>query len=217
MRQRRDFERPEGVKTARLIVIAAEGRDTENIYFESMKASLCASGVHVEVLHRDDNESSPANVLAQIKGFMEIYNIEEDDQLWVVVDRDRWTTKMLSSVARDCMKNDNLYFCVSNPCFELWLLLHLEDVMSYDAEKMAELAANKKNSKRGNTWLKSRLKILMGHYHESDYDALALLPTINLAIDRAEQLDLRPVDRWPQSVGTRVYLLARSIMDIRNS
>jgi hypothetical protein len=50
----------------------------------------------------------------------------------------------------------------------------------------------------------------------SDYDALALLPTINLAIDRAEQLDLRPVDRWPQSVGTRVYLLARSIMDIRN-
>lgn len=82
---------------------------------------------------------------------------------------------------------------------------------------MAELAANKQNSKRGNTWLKSRLKILMGHYHGSDYDALALLPTINHAIDRAEQLDLRPVDRWPQSVGTRVYLLARSIMDIRNN
>lgn len=29
MRQRRNFERPEGVKSARLIVIAAEGRDTE--------------------------------------------------------------------------------------------------------------------------------------------------------------------------------------------
>lgn len=102
MRQRRNFERPEGVKSARLIVIAAEGRDTENIYFEAMKTSLCASGVHVEVLHRDNDDSSPANVLAQIKDFMDIYNIEKDDQLWVVVDRDRWTSKMLSSVARDC-------------------------------------------------------------------------------------------------------------------
>lgn len=78
MRQRRNFERPEGVKSARLIVIAAEGRDTENIYFEAMKTSLCTSGVHVEVLHRDNDDSSPANVLAQIKDFMDIYNIEED-------------------------------------------------------------------------------------------------------------------------------------------
>ena len=215
MRQRRNFERPEGVKSARLIVIAAEGRDTENIYFEAMKTSLSASGVHVEVLHRDNDDSSPANVLAQIKDFMDIYNIEEDDQLWVVVDRDRWTSKMLSSVARDCMTNDNLYFCVSNPCFELWLLLHLEDVLSYDSDRMKELAANKKNSKRGNTWLKKRMKDLMGHYHESDYDAYSLLQTIDSAINQAEKLDKRPSDRWPQTVGTRVYLLARSIMDIK--
>lgn len=217
MRQRRDFERPEGVKSARLIVIAAEGRDTENIYFEAMKASLCASGVHVEVLHRNNNDSSPENVFRQIIDFKNEYNIEEDDQLWVVVDRDKWTPKMLSSVARYCAQNDNLYFCVSNPCFELWLLLHLEDVSSYDTESMNELAANKKNSKHGESWLKNRMKTLMGHYHESDYEALTLLPNINLAIDRAEGLDLRPVDRWPQSVGTRVYLLARSIMDIRNN
>lgn len=217
MRQRRDFERPEGLKSARLIVIAAEGRNTENIYFEAMKGSLCASSVHVEVLRRDDDESSPENVLKQIVDFKNEYNIEEDDQLWVVVDRDKWTSKMLSSVARYCAQNDNLHFCVSNPCFELWLLLHLEDVANYDEQRMKALAANKKNSRRGNTWLKRQMKVLMGRYNESDYDAFALLPTINLAIDRAEQLDLRPVDRWPQSVGTRVYLLARSIMDIRNS
>lgn len=146
---------------------------------------------------------------------MDIYNIEEDDQLWVVVDRDRWTSKMLSSVARDCTTNDNLYFCVSNPCFELWLLLHLEDVLSYDSDRMKELAANKKNSKRGNTWLKKRMKDLMGHYHESDYDACSLLKTIDSAINQAEKLDKKPSDRWPQTVGTRVYLLARSIMDIK--
>lgn len=34
MRQRKDFKRLEGTRSARLIVIAAEGRNTENIYFE---------------------------------------------------------------------------------------------------------------------------------------------------------------------------------------
>ena len=213
MRQRRDFERPEGLKSARLIVIAAEGRKTENIYFEAMKASLCSTNVHVVVLPREDNNSSPENVLEQIKLFMAEYSIKEDDQLWVVIDRDRWETKMLSSGARECMKNDNLYFCVSNPCFELWLLLHLEDMASYDEQTMNALTANKKNSKRGKTWLKKRIKALTGNYNEADYDANEFLPSVDSAIERAVQLDVKPMDRWPQSVGTRVYLLARSIMN----
>lgn len=213
MRQRRNFERPEGVKSARLIVIAAEGRNTENIYFEAMKVSLCDPSVHVEVLHRNDDDSSPENVYSQIRDFMDEYNIREDDQLWLVIDRDRWTAKMLSSVARYCSQNENMNFCVSNPCFELWLLLHLEDIKSYSKQNMNLLAANKKNSKRGNTWLKKRMKELMGHYQESDYDATKLLETIDLAIDRAIQLDTVPADRWPQSIGTRVYLLAKSIMN----
>ena len=63
MRQRKKFTRREGDKSARLVVIAAEGRETENIYFEAMKVSLCASKVHVEVLHRDSDQSSPEHVL----------------------------------------------------------------------------------------------------------------------------------------------------------
>lgn len=102
MRKRKDFKRREGVKSARLVVIAAEGRNTENIYFESMKVSLCASDVHVEVLHRDSNESSPENVYEQIRKFMSEYNIEDDDQLWIVVDKDKWKDKMLSAVAQYC-------------------------------------------------------------------------------------------------------------------
>lgn len=213
MRQRKDFLRAEGIKSARLVIIAAEGRKTENIYIESMKVSLCASDVHVEVLHRDTNNSSPQHVYKQIWGFIEEYNIEDDDQLWIVVDKDRWEDKMLSSVAQLCTQNKNLNFCVSNPCFELWLLLHLEDVSLYSKERMAELAMNKKINSQ-NTWLKKRMKDLMGHYHESDYDAASLLPNIEKAIERANSLDICPTDRWPQKVGTRAYLLAKRIMNI---
>ena len=38
------------------------------------------------------------------------------------------------------------------------------------------------------------------------------LATIDTAIDRAVALDVNPTDRWPQDIGTRVYLLVRSIM-----
>lgn len=215
MRKRKDFIRLEGTRSARLVVIAAEGRSTENIYFEAMKVSLCASDVHVEVLHRDSDSSSPESVKAQIQEFVSEYNIEDDDQLWVVVDKDRWGDKMLSSVAQYCAKGDNLYFCLSNPCFELWLLLHFEDVASYSPEQMKLLAENKKTSRHGETWLKRKMKELTGHYHEADYDAMAIIKNVAVAIDRAKALDTRPADRWPQTVGTRVYLLVQSIMGLK--
>ncbi len=212
MRQRKSFERLEGVRPARLIVIAAEGRYTENIYFEAMKTAMCASDVHVEVLRRDTNESNPDNVLRQILNFQNVYELEDDDQLWIVVDRDRWPEQMLAAVAQHCAQGNHLFFCVSNPCFELWLLLHLEDIAGYSNDQLRLLAANKKTTKRSDTWSKNRLKTLMGSYHESDYDTSRLLPHVNKAVERAERLDVKPADRWPQTIGTRVYLLVKSIM-----
>lgn len=212
MRKRRDFVRLEGNRSARLVVIAAEGRYTENIYFEAVKSNLNASNVHVEILQREDNNSSPENVYMQIQGFMNEYNIEEDDELWVVVDRDRWTVKSLAHVARLCNQNQNLRFCVSNPCFELWLLLHFEDVSQYSDEDVDKIAANRKNSRWGRTFLKQRICDLAGHYSEAHYDAEAMLENADMAVIRAENLDTCPFDRWPQHVGTRVYLLMRSIM-----
>lgn len=73
MRKRKSFERPEGVRSGRLVVIAAEGKETENIYFEQMKVSFHASGVQIEILRRDTNESSPEHVYRQIQDFAAKY------------------------------------------------------------------------------------------------------------------------------------------------
>ena len=214
MRQRKDFTRSEGKKSARLVIIATEGTDTEPIYFEAVKADLCSSNVHVEVLRRADGNSSPENVYHQLQMFKEEYNIADVDELWVVIDRDKqtWTEKMLSEVALYCHQDRNLWFCVSNPCFELWLLLHLEDVASYSPDELQLLRENRKVTKTGSTWLKRKMRQLLGSYSDSKYDVSRLLPTIDTAIDRAVKLDINPTDRWPQNIGTRVYLLVRSIM-----
>lgn len=97
---------------------------------------------------------------------------------------------MLADIAQLCQQNSNLRFCMSNPCFELWLILHLEDIEDYSEEDKKNLFENPRLSTHG-TWTK--------HVEE--------------AICRAEKLDINPKDRWPQTTGTRVYLLARSIMD----
>lgn len=52
----------------------------------------------------------------------------------------------------------------------------------------------------------------MGSYHESNYDAQMLVKYVNVAIARARAIDVNPADRWPQTLGTRVYLLAESII-----
>lgn len=210
MRKRKDFVRLEGVRSARLVVIASEGRCTESIYFSAVKDKLRAPNVHVEILARDSNESSPESVHGQIADFMRQYNIEDDDELWLVIDRDRWHERMLSQVAQLCSQNPHLHFCMSNPCFELWLLLHLEDIRKYDEATANELALNRKN-RAGLTWLKKRMRELLGSYSESSYDALRLLPYVPEAMAIARELDVNPTDRWPQGVGTRVYRLMESI------
>ena len=74
MRQRRSFVRPEGKKSARLVVIASEGSDTEPIYFGAVKTELCYSNVHVEVLKRSAGSSNPESVYQQLRQFKEEYN-----------------------------------------------------------------------------------------------------------------------------------------------
>ena len=212
MRKRRDFVRLEGVRSARLVVIAAEGRYTESIYFNAVKNELSAPNVHVEVLDRNSDESSPESVHHQITDFMRQYNIEDDDELWLVIDRDRWHERMLSQVAQLCAQNPHLHFCMSNPCFELWLLLHLEDVNEYDDSTKNDLLLNRKN-KSGITWLKKRMKDLLGSYAESNYDTSELIPHVHIAMERAKKMDANPQDRWPQTIGSRVYLLMNSIID----
>lgn len=126
MRTRKPFSREERTKSARLIVIAAEGRKTENIYFQRLKLEHEAQNVHVEILEREDNNSNPETVFQQISKYAKDYDIREDDQLWVVVDRDRWKSKQLASVAKKCSQKSNFHFCQSQTSTFVLVILVLK-------------------------------------------------------------------------------------------
>lgn len=209
-------ERREAFRDARLIVIASEGKDTERVYFKALAKEYTNPRVHVHILERsvdEQNNSSPEHVLKQLNDYKSQYELEADDELWLVVDKDRWTEAMLSRVATECSQEVAMHMALSNPCFELWLLLHMEDATSLTPEEQKQWLENRRKSKNADTYLKVRLRQKMGSYHESSYDALTLTAHIEDAIERARALDKNPTDRWPQTLGTRVYLLAESVMN----
>ena len=209
-------ERQEAFRDARLIVVASEGKDTERIYFKALAKEYTNPRVHVHILERSEaeqNNSSPEHVLKQLNDYKESYALEADDELWLVIDKDRWTEAMLSRVATECAQDDYMHMALSNPCIELWLLLHLVDVTSLTSEEQQQWLENRRKSKSADPYLKVRLRQEMGSYHEAAYDAQMLIAHVEKAIERAKTLDKNPSDRWPQTLGTRVYLLAESVMN----
>ena len=209
-------ERREAFRDARLIVIASEGKDTERIYFKALAKEYTNPRVHVHILERSEDEqnnSSPEHVLKQLNDYKGHYELESDDELWLVVDRDRWTEAMLSRVATECAQDNFMHVALSNPCIELWLLLHLVDATLLTSEEEQLWMENRRKSKNADPYLKVRLRQEMGSYHESSYDAKMLIEHVDVAIARARALDKNPTDRWPQTLGTRVYLLAESVMN----
>ncbi len=196
---RRDFKRKSGFRDAKLIVIATEGERTEPRYFEGVRARYHRPSVQVEILKRSTEGSSPRHVQRELDQFRRDYNLIEGDELWMVVDRDRWTDNHLADVARQCDQK-GYFLAVSVPCFELWLLLHIEDP---DRETIQGVTCK---------GLVQRIRRLLGSYNKTNPEVERFIDGIEDAIARARNRDDNPADRWPQSAGTRVYLLAEKIV-----
>lgn len=191
-RRQRPLTREHGtLRDARLLVIATEGELTEKIYFEQFGDSR----VKVRIIPSVNGRSAPQHVLQNLVEYAQTYEIGHGDELWLLVDRDRWKPASISKVAAECARK-GWHFALSNPSFELWLCLH------FDCD-LAEGITQKE--------LEAILRIRLGSFSKSAYDAPSLLDKIDQAVERATQLDVRPMARWPNKIGSRVYRLIKSL------
>ena len=207
-RERRDFVRRSGFRDAALFVIATEGAVTEPKYFQGLKEQWHSPRVHIEVMKRDDaSESSRSSVLGTLDRFARQFMLRDGDQLWLVIDRDSqsWKPKEMVEVARACQQK-NYYLAVSNPCFELWLLLHFEDLAVQDEKRRNQVLENKRG------FLKRELS---QHLSSETAHVDHLIPHTDQAIARARTLDKKPAERWPSGLGTRVYRLVEQLQPER--
>lgn len=213
-RERREFKRPSFVRNVqKLFVIATEGVKTEIKYFEQFKSEEYYNNqsVFIEVLNRLTTDSSPAVVLKQLNNFSKDFNLNKDDELWMVIDRDKqsWSIGQIAEVARLCVQK-RYGFALSNPSFELWLLLHRKDINQYSADVREELLRNPKTGNRSRVEIE--LLRICGTYNKSNLNVDDYLPYVNVAIQRAEALTQNVNERWPDYLGSHVYKLVRKLM-----
>ena len=188
--------RKTNVRDSRLIVIATEGEKTEKQYFENLFNSPI---IQVKILEtKPEDKSAPRYVFERLDAYKKSYDIHGDDELWLMIDVDRWEMKELKAVCR-LAKQKGFFVAISNPCFELWLRLHFAEADIKDTNCKA---------------LKARLKAELGSYNWANLDlTLYTSGNIALAIKRAQALEQDTNVRWPQFPGTHVYKLAQRLLD----
>ena len=183
-------------RDTRLIIIATEGRKTEEQYFNIFRDTR----IQVKVLSTgEDNRSAPNHVIDRLNSFKEEYQISNNDELWLMVDVDQWGDRNLSQIVQEASQR-TYGLAVSNPCFEVWLLCH------YETPK-----ATLGNCQSVEGALKNTLG---GSYNKSNLDRSFFSGRVASAIQNAKNLDGNSNDRWPQAIGTHVYKVVNSIQGL---
>jgi hypothetical protein len=195
------FERRIGFRrTKKLFLIASEGAETEPRYFEELKPIVASRDaiIRVKLVANPNHKSHPKEVLSRLSQAANKDGVKAGDELWLVIDRDAWSEADLNEVCK--IANEKGYFvALSNPCFELWLFLHLHNNRSFADRDQCQ--------REFGVICKS-----YGTKGKSGYDAKALMTEIEKAIQRARAIDTQPNVPWPKAQATRVYLLAEKLL-----
>lgn len=198
-RKPRPLDRSEThVRDTNLIIIATEGEKTEPRYF-TMNCFKENKKIQVQVIPAIDGKSSPLDVLDRLHEFAKEYQFGEGDQFWLVIDKDRWPNTQLYELIELC-QDQNYQIALSNPCFELWLLLHFRKVDELELGATTSCGDTKE-------LLKAQLKHADGGSYDSTYSKW-----IPHALNEAPELDIHPSSPFPDCPGTRVYRLVEQLV-----
>lgn len=152
-RKPRPLDRDSGVvRDASLVVIASEDTHAVRAYFMRFQPRR----VQFRVLPTENGKSAPQHILEKLDEFRSEFHLVEGDQLWYCGDTDHWVAANhvgnLVQVLQRCLKA-GYHVALSNPCFELWLLLHFME-MPAEAGKCQDIC--KKLSMAAGGYSKSR-------------------------------------------------------------
>lgn len=206
-REREDlFRESNSLEKEKIIVLAFEGNDTEEIYFEEFKHSEIFNDalifLHLLKRPKKDTNSAPNHVFKKLKKeAKDEYNFKDTDELWMIIDTDRW--KNIPDIISECKKQSNMFVAVSNPCFEFWLLLHIKDLAEYNEEELDLILKNGKVSNKKN-YVDTKIVEILGAYNKSNPKPELFLPTVDFAIAQAKQLDQNN-NEYPKKLGSHVY------------
>ncbi len=214
-RERQELFRESNSKEKeKIIVLAFEGNVTEEAYFEALMVNPAFNDeliyVHLLKREKEDTNSAPKHVFKKLKKeAKEEYNFNKADELWMIIDRDRWQN--IPTIIELCKKEGNMHVAVSNPCFEFWLLLHIYKFSDLTEEEKSKILLNPKvsNNKRYvDTFLGN---LLLDGYNKTNPKPERFVKNIKDAISGAKALVVKGED-YPLELGSYVFRVVEKII-----
>ncbi|MEO5728740.1 MAG: RloB family protein [Byssovorax sp.] len=201
--RRKLIDRSVQSRDARLYFLIVEGEKTEPSYFHALEANdlIPRHRVKLHVFSPDGNASAPTYLIGKAEEVTRERVTGADDEVWLVFDVDRQSgsnrvTQIIQS-SKDASER-GWDVAVSNPCFEVWLLLHVSDDLAGVTDRGDSVEAA----------LRSRL----GGYDKRRTPAQCLnAEALSRATISARLGDTEPANPIPRLPGTRVYRLFDSI------
>jgi hypothetical protein len=191
-------------RDARLVVVATEDTHASPQYFEALQRAelIDRSRVRLVVRPPEEGRTAPAHLIAALDDFKAGLQAKlGEDEYWMVFDVDHRRDKELSDAA-SLAKQKGHRLAGSNPCFEVWLLLHetadLSKVKTYVEDSAAADGCV------------AELRKALGSYSKNKVDASRYTyESVSAAVERAAGQDRS--DPWPAKVGSHVHRILASI------
>lgn len=129
-------------------------------------------------------------------------NLDDEDKICLVVDRDHDSFTQFDEVLTLCRNND-VKFYITNPRFEFFLLLHRTSIDSLDRNKLYT---------DENDYLHSELRKLLGAYSKEKFDTDYFMNHIQDAINN-EKFFCENIEQLKNTLGSNVGLLLQELLD----
>jgi hypothetical protein len=180
----------------RLFIIACDDTYAPKQYFDFFRLTR----VQIHVVPTLDGTSAAAHVLTRLLSFEH----HDDDERWLVLDVDHALNGGHVASFMEALKraeDNGINVALSNPCFELWLLLHHQSESECSQLRNAADVTTTLRTKLG-SYNKTRLN--QAHFP---------LESVPLACSRAKTIDGPCAHKnVPDNPSTRVYRLMESII-----
>lgn len=210
--------RPGGFLDAeKLFVLSYEGTISEKKYFNDFRESVFFNDsglIEIVPLKKEENTGTdPLSVKKLLKKAKLDYQFKKTDEFWLIIDRDHWETihKInFDELVADCNKEDNFFLAMSNPCFEIWLIMHLKDINEFNEEEVGLLLENASKSSK-----KNHIDVVLGYLQGRGYNKKPnpeiFLPLTKTAIERAKNLN-NTNEPYPKTLGSHIYKLIEKLL-----
>ncbi|HNV92350.1 MAG TPA: RloB family protein [Candidatus Cloacimonas sp.] len=193
------YARKSQKRIPRRIYIFTEGSKTEPKYFREFIQYYKISQAQVKVIGRETTASSPKSVIEAMDYYKKSNPVKTKNDIYcMVIDTDRWGKNLKEAV--DDAHQRRYLVALSNPCFEIWLLMHFQD---------ANTILNNANL----LMTKTEINTQIHSYPITGNNEIDYFPRTDSAVETAEKLDPKPQQRLLEQIGSRVYSLMKILQE----